>query len=133
MPSLTAVAASAPPLFADRPLPVQVVAAIVVPAVYGSVVGVVLGWSATGYWILSGLGLLGGLLGGFEHRGAVDGGERGFTAGLVFGAFVLLAHAVHGEPAEANIGAMPGLLPLVAGIATALAAALGGALRGRAR
>ena len=132
MPSLTAMSSSAPPLFAERPFPVQVVGGIVVPAVFGTVVGLVLGWSETWYWVLSAVGLVGGLLGGLEHRGAVDGGERGFASGVVFGAFLLLAHAIHGEPAEAQIGQMPGLLPLVAGIVTAFFGAIGGALRGRA-
>lgn len=104
---------------------------IVVPAVLGAVAGVLLGSTAGGYYALSAAAFLGAVLAGAEHRGAGEGAERGFAGGLVFGAFVLLAHAIDGSPAEADLGELPALLPLVAGLVSTAPGAFGGWLRAR--
>ena len=118
-----------PPLFAERPPAVQLVAGLVVPAVFGAVCGVVLGASATAYWALQGLGALGGLAAGLEHRDAAEGVDRGLLGGLVFGSFLLLAHAIAGTEAKVDLGEAPGMLVVFTGIFGALLGALGGWLR----
>jgi hypothetical protein len=48
-----------PPLLAERPRPVQVVLAVVVPVVYGAITGIFLGISEAVYLVLAIAGLLG--------------------------------------------------------------------------
>jgi hypothetical protein len=110
---------------------VQFVAALLVPAAFGAFVGVMLGVSAAAYWGLQGLAAIGGLLAGLEHRDAGDAADRGLLGGLVFGSFLLLAHAITGAEPKADLGEMPGLLVVFAGIFGALLGALGGAIRQR--
>jgi hypothetical protein len=118
-----------PPLFAERAAAVQLVTALIVPAIFGSVVGLVLGASATWYWGLQAVAAVGGVLAGMEHRDGADGADRGVFGGLIFGTFLLLAHAISGADAKANLGQWPGALIVFAGIAGALLGALGGSLR----
>src|SRR5215210_2908731 len=121
------------PLFADRPPAAQLAGALVVPAAFGAVCGLVLASSATAYWVLQGVAALGGLLAGLEHRNASEGADRGLLGGLVFGSFLLLAHAIDGREAQASLGEWPGLLLVFTSIAGCLLGALGGAIRsGRA-
>jgi hypothetical protein len=117
------------PLFSTRPPAAQLVGVLIVPAIFGAICGVVLGSSATAYWALQGVGVVGGLLGGMEHPTAAEGADRGLLGGLVFGSFLLLAHAIDGSPAQASLGEWPGVLVLFTGIAGALLGALGGAIR----
>jgi hypothetical protein len=117
------------PLFSTRPPVAQFVGALLVPAAFGAVCGIVLGTSAPAYWLLQGLGAIGGILGGMEHPTAADGADRGFLGGLVFGSFLLLAHAIAGTEAQASLGNWPGLLIGFTAIAGALLGALGGAIR----
>jgi len=105
------------------------VTALIVPAIFGSVVGLVLGASATWYWGLQAVAAVGGVLAGMEHRDGADGADRGVFGGLIFGTFLLLAHAISGADAKANLGQWPGALIVFAGIAGALLGALGGSLR----
>src|SRR3954466_10588349 len=120
-----------PTLFAERPPAVQFVVGLVVPAAFGALVGVMLGVSAAAYYGLQVLAAIGGVLGGLEHRNGSDAADRGLLGGLVFGSFLLLAHAITGAEAKASLGDLPGLLVVFAGIAGALLGALGGAIRAR--
>src|SRR3954463_5517072 len=52
-----------PTLFAQRSPVAQLVGALVIPALFGAVCGVVLGSSATAYWALQAAGAIGGVLG----------------------------------------------------------------------
>ena len=131
-PTVIATTAHVPPLFAERPAPVQLIAGLIVPAVFGAICGVLLGVSAAAYWALQGLGLLGGLAAGLEHRDAAEGVDRGLLGGLIFGSFILLAHAIAGTEAKVDLGEAPGLLVVFTGIFGALLGAAGGALRARA-
>jgi hypothetical protein len=117
------------PLFATRPPIAQLVGALVVPALFGAVCGVVLGSSATAYWALQGVAAIGGVLGGMEHPSATEGADRGVLGGLVFGSFLLLAHAIDGRTAQASLGEWPAVLIAFAAIAGGLLGALGGAIR----
>jgi hypothetical protein len=118
-----------PPLFAERARAAQLAAALVVPAVFGAIVGLMLGVSAAAYWGLQIVAAIGGLLAGLEHRTGADAADRGFFGGLVFGSFLLLAHAISGADAKVSLGQWPGVLIVLAGIAGALLGALGGTLR----
>ena len=57
------------------------------------------------YLIYSVLAIGAGYFGGLEHVGGEEGALRGFTGGLLFGTFILLAKEVSGSDAE---GRAPG-------------------------
>jgi hypothetical protein len=118
----------APPLFRDRPRPVQIILGGVVPLLFGGVVGVVLGVSSGGYWGLVALAAVGGFLAGFEHRDGWGGADRGLVGGALFGAGLLIAHAIAGTHATASLGSFPPLLVVIDAIAGMLLGALGGRL-----
>ena len=118
-----------PDLLESHPPNVQLILALVVPAVFGLITGVILGLSEIGYLILSLLGIAGGYLAGKEHIGAQEGALRGFTGGILFGTFILAGHAVTGLEQKAHLP-HPEILLVV--ITTAFGVGLG-ALGGRAR
>jgi hypothetical protein len=105
----------------------RVLGALVAPVVFGALCGVVLGWTAAGYWALQVVAALGG----FEHPSASEGARRGAVSGVLFGAGILLGHAVAGTNAEVSLGSVPGLLPVITGVAGCAFGAAGGALRAR--
>ena len=71
-----------PPAFEERSPVEQIVGAVVVTLIFGLVTGLALGWNEIAYYILVGpIALLGGLVGGMEHRG----GEEGFVRGALSG------------------------------------------------
>jgi hypothetical protein len=121
----------APPLFRDRPRAVQIALGGVVPFAFGAIVGVVLGVSATGYWALAALAGLGAIVAGFEHQDGWGGADRGLVGGALFGAGILIAHAIAGTHAQVSLGSFPPLLIVIDAIAGMLLSALGGRL-GRA-
>jgi hypothetical protein len=121
----------APPLFRDRPRPLQIILGGVVPFIFGAVVGIVLGVSAGAYWGLAGLAGLGGFLAGFEHQDGWGGADRGLVGGGLFGLGILLAHAIAGTTAKVSLGSFPPLLIVIDAIFGILLGALGGRL-GRA-
>jgi hypothetical protein len=93
-----------PPIFHERPFLVQLIGIVVVPMLFGLLTGFALGWSEVLYVILAGpIGIIGGFLGGVEHRGFEDGFVRGLVGGLVFGSFILLGHKIAGTDAKANL------------------------------
>jgi hypothetical protein len=118
--------------FSERSQGVQVLLALVVPFIFGAIVGVVLGASATAYWILSALAALGAVLAGLEHPDPRSAAIRGLVIGAVYGIGVLLAHAVAGTHAEVSLGAFPPIVILIDAVAGAILAAIGG-LISRAR
>ena len=118
-----------PPLLSERPREHQLVLRFVVPAVFGVIVGIVLGASAPIYWVLQVIAAIGGLLAGLEHREAGEGALRGVVGGLLFGAFILIAHEISGADAEVDLGDAPILLPVVTAIAGAILGALGARVR----
>ena len=120
-----------PPLLSERSRPVQIVLAVVVPAVYGAITGIFLGISEAVYLILAIAGLLGAVGAGIEHRGPGAGALRGVLAGAVFGGAILIAHEISGAEPERELPDPPILL-LVITIGFAIPfAALGGWLRVR--
>lgn len=119
------------PLFRERPVAVQVILGLVVPAAFGAIVGIALGISSTLYWVLSLVALVGGVLGGLEHRDGWEGADRGLVGGAVFGTFLLIAHAIAGTHAHTKLPGFEPFLAVVTAIVGMLAGALGGSLRYR--
>jgi uncharacterized membrane protein len=123
---------SKPTLFRERPRNTQVVLAVIVPLLFGAVVGVVLGTSASFYWILLAVATLAGLLSGLEHDEVKEAAGRGAIAGALFGLGILVAHQLAGTDAKVSLGSFPPLLIVIDAVAGALLAALGCRLGRRA-
>ena len=117
------------PLFRERSRAVQVIIAGVVPAVFGAVTGLALGWSAAAYWALSLLALIGGIVAGLEHLDGWGGADRGLVGGTLFGTFLLLAHAAVGNKAKVSLPDIQPILVIFTAIVGMFASALGGRLR----
>jgi hypothetical protein len=110
---------------------VRLLLAVVVPAVYGAVTGYFLGVSEPVYLVLSMVGVLGGVGAGLDHLGARAGALRGVVAGSTFGGFILIAHELHGEDAEAHLPEPAIVLVLITTVLGVAFAAVGGLIRGR--
>ena len=119
------------PLLEHRPRTIQVVLAVVVPAVFGAITGYFLGISEGVYIVLSILAFLGGIGAGFDHDGAAAGAKRGLLGGTLFGAFLLIGHEIHGATAEAHLPEPAIVLVVITAVLGVLLGALGGWLRGR--
>lgn len=119
------------PLLVDQPRSVQVLLAVVLPALYGALTGYFLGVSETTYLVLSILGVLGGIGAGYDHVGAAAGAKRGLVAGSIFGAAILIAHEIHGAEAKAHLPDPAILLVVITTLLGIAFASLGGWLRGR--
>jgi hypothetical protein len=120
-----------PPLLKEHPRWLQFLLAVALPVAYGAITGYFLGVSEVTYLVLSILGVLGGIGAGFDHMGARIGLRRGIVAGLLFGSSILIAHAIHGADAKADL---PNPETLLIAVTTGLGAAfgaLGGWLRER--
>jgi hypothetical protein len=92
-----------PELLRERPLPIQAVAAAIVPAIFGAITGWTLGLSEAAYTILSILGIGGGYFAGMEHESAKTGAIRGVFGGSLFGASILLVHEAIGADPKAHL------------------------------
>lgn len=114
-----------PTLLRERSENTQVFLAVIVPLIFGAVVGVVLGTSASLYWILLGVAALGALLSGVEHPEVKEAAGRGAVAGAMFGLGILAAHQLAGTDAKVDLGSFPPALILINAIAGALLASLG--------
>lgn len=117
-----------PTLFRDRPRPIQIVLGGFVPFAFGAAVGIVLGISAGAYWALSVLAGLGAVLAGLEHQDGWGGADRGLVGGALFGAGLLIAHAIAGTDAKVSLGGFPPLVIVIDAIFGMLLGALGGRL-----
>jgi hypothetical protein len=120
-----------PPLLASRPPGLQIVIAVVLPAAFGLVVGILLGISAGAYTVLSLVGILGGIGAGYDHADVLEGAGRGFAGGMLFGTFILLGHALEGSKAKTDIPSPHIVLPIATTIFGITLGAIGGALRAR--
>jgi hypothetical protein len=116
----------APMLFRDRSRAQQVVLGGVVPALAGALAGVLVGVSATGYWIVGAVAGVGGFLAGFEHQDGWGGADRGVTGGFIYGVALLLAHWIAGTDAKVSLGKLPPLLAVVTAIFGMFISAAGG-------
>jgi hypothetical protein len=116
----------------EHSLGVQIALVAVVPAVYGAITGYFLDTSEGVYLVLSIVGVVGGVAAGFDHVGAKAGARRGIAAGSIFGAFILIAHELHGGEPQADLPKPGILLVLVTTVLAVGFAAIGGWLRARA-
>jgi DNA uptake protein ComE-like DNA-binding protein len=119
------------PLLSEHPRSVQILLAVVVPALYGALTGYLLGVNEAVYTALSLIGIVGALGAGFDHVGAKAGAARGVVAGSVFGASILIAHEIHGADAKAHLPEPAIVLVVVTTVFAIGFAALGGWLRQR--
>jgi hypothetical protein len=117
--------------FSDRSREVQALLAVIIPFVFGAIVGVVLGVSAPVYWILSLLAAVGAVLAGLEHPDARSAALRGLVMGIAYGVALLLAHAVAGTHAKVSLGSFPPLVIVIDAIVGAILSTLGSLLGGR--
>jgi hypothetical protein len=93
-----------PPPFFERPFWLQVAGGIVVPVVFGILTGFALGWNEILYYVLAGpIAIIGGFLGGVEHRVTDEGVLRGAIGGLLFGSFVLIGHEIMNNEPKAHL------------------------------
>lgn len=118
-----------PDLLESHPPQLQLILALVVPAVFGAIAGILLGVSEIVYIVFSILAIAGGYMAGKEHVGASEGATRGFTGGVLFGTFILAGHALTGMERKAHLPE-PEILLVV--ITTVFGIGLG-ALGGRSR
>jgi hypothetical protein len=122
-----------PTLLRDRPRSLQIVLGGVVPFALGAVAGILLGVSAGAYYAIGVIAAIGGVLAGFEHRDGWGGADRGLVGGALYGAGLLIAHAVAGTDATVSLGSFPPLLVVITAIIGMLLGALGGRLARTAR
>jgi hypothetical protein len=121
-----------PPAFEERGPVEQIVGAVVVTMAFGLVTGLALGWNEVVYYILVGpIALLGGFVGGLEHRGGEEGFLRGAACGLVYGSFILLGLEILNTEPKAYLGEPQVGLVFVTTIVGAILGALGGSYRVR--
>jgi hypothetical protein len=110
-------------------VPVQIVLAVLVPAIFGAICGWLLGVDKTAYLVLSILALLGGYAAGTEHKGAGEGALRGLIGGGLFGGLILLTSEALDKAPKADLPHPKILLlAITVGIGVLL-----GTLGGRAR
>jgi hypothetical protein len=115
-----------PALLRDRPRPVQVLVAGVIPTAIGALQGVLIGASAAAYWAVALVALIGAFVSGFEHRDGWGGADRGFFGGLFYGIALLVVHKLVGSSAKVSLGSFPPLQAVITAIFGMLAAAAGG-------
>jgi hypothetical protein len=117
------------PLLRNRPVPAQILLAIVVPALFGVLCGWLLGVNKTAYLIFSLLGILGGYAAGTEHKGAGQGALRGFVGGSLFGGFILLTNEVLDKKPKADLPDPKILLMAITIVLGIILGSLGGRTR----
>ncbi|CAN5420190.1 hypothetical protein BH10ACT11_BH10ACT11_06420 [soil metagenome] len=115
-----------PPLLADRPRNLQILFAVVAPAVFGIVAGLLLGSSKGAYIVVSLIAAIGGVGAGFDHSGWIAGAKRGLLGGTLYGAFILIAHEISGSAARVDLPDPAIVLVVVTAMLGALFGALGG-------
>ena len=121
-----------PPAFEDRPFWLQLLGMVIVPLIFGLLSGFALGWSEVLYLIMVGpIALLGGFLGGIEHRGFEDGFVRGLLGGLVYGSFILLGHKIAGTDPKADLPDPQVGLVILTTVVGGILGGLGGRFRAR--
>jgi hypothetical protein len=117
--------------FSDRPRSVQVLLAGLIPAAIGALAGVLLGVSSGAYWAVGVVAAIGALFAGFEHPDARSAAARGAIAGAIYGAALLIAHAIAGTHAKVSLGSFPPLLVVITAIIGALLGVVGARLGSR--
>jgi hypothetical protein len=107
---------------------VQIISGGVIPAAIGALQGVLIGASATAYWVVGLLAAIGAFVAGFEHRDGWGGADRGFFGGLIYGIALLVVHALVGTDAKVSLGSFPPLLAVITALVGMFLSAGGGRL-----
>jgi len=115
-----------PVLFRDRSRGAQIFLGGVLAAALGALAGVLIGTSVTAYWVVAIIAGVGGFLSGFEHQDGWGGADRGLVGGAIYGAALLIAHAIAGTDAKVSLGSHPPLLVVVTAIIGMFLAGFGG-------
>jgi hypothetical protein len=118
-----------PVYFLDRPLVARVIGVIVIPAVFGSLVGWMLGVSKPVYIGLNIVAAIGGYIAGWEHRSGKEAALRGLVGGLVFGGAILLMHELTGDTPKVKLQDPKIILLAFTGGIGAILAAFGASAR----
>jgi hypothetical protein len=116
---------------ASRSPTAQIVVAIVVPALFGLICGIVLGVSGALYGVLAVLATFGGIGAGFEHDDVGEGAARGFAGGMLFGTFILFGHVASGLHAKTSLPSPHVVLVIITMLAGTGLGGLGARLRVR--
>jgi hypothetical protein len=119
------------PLLSDRHPVIRAGLVVGGPAITGFICGVLLDLSSAAYVIASVAMIAAGFLVGFEHAGWRGGAIRGIAGGALFGAFILIGHAVHGGDATVKLPDPHALLVVLTAFFGTILGALGGRARGR--
>jgi hypothetical protein len=106
---------------------------VVVPLVFGVVVGLTADVSGLVYWILNALAIVGALLAGAEMASPREGAVRGVIAGLLYGIGILVGHAIVSGGVASGVPELNAGTPIVTAIISALLGALGALGRPRTR
>lgn len=93
--------------------------------------GFLLGETAPGYWVVTAIAIIGGVLAGAEHQTTRDGALRGLAGGFLFGLGIWLAHMISADPELVHLPSPTVLIVLITTIAGVGLGALGGWLRSR--
>jgi hypothetical protein len=115
-----------PKLFRDQPRPTQIISGGVVPGIFGAIAGILIGVSTGAYWGFAAFAAIGGFIAGFEHQDGWGGADRGLVAGAIYGACLLIAHAIAGTHAKVSLGSFPPFLIVITAIVGMLVSAGGG-------
>jgi hypothetical protein len=118
-----------PVYFLDRPLFVRLIGVIVIPGVFGLLVGWMLGVSKPVYIGLNIVAAIGGYIAGWEHRSGKEAALRGLVGGLVFGGGVLLMHQLTGDTPKVKLQDPKVILLAFTGGIGAILAAFGASAR----
>ena len=81
-------------LLRERSHGAEMALVVAVPSIFGAITGYFLGESEAVYTVLALSGILGGLVAGLEHEGALEGFYRGLLGGLLFGLAILTTNGV---------------------------------------
>ena len=121
-----------PPAFDDRSPVEQIIGAVVVTMVFGILTGFALGWNEIVYYVMVGpIAIVGGFVGGMEHRTTDEGLVRGALGGLVYGSFILLGLEILDKEPVAYLGDPQAGLVFVTTIGGAILGAAGAGYRAR--
>ena len=116
-------------LLRERSHGLEMALVVAVPTIFGAITGYFLGESEVVYTVLALSGILGGLVAGMEHEGALEGFYRGLLGGLLFGTAILVTNGLLEEEPKAHLPDPEILLIVITAGFGAVLGALGGWFR----